>query len=171
MAIFITIEWICQPDLQGTIQNLILIIILHVVFLLCAIFWSLIIKFLLKHPSTNFLNLSSPPTIRPNGHFFLQSSLNQKKPSDIHWEMSWAIFRQIRRFKCNTCRKSTMWIFVTKMFMKLLPFATQLKIRRPRLYQTLHCPACSDDHVESVAHIQGSARIRSDQDFGDPIRI
>ena len=46
-----------------------------------------------------------------------------------------------------------MWTFVLKMFMKLLPLATHLKLRRPRIYQYLKCPSCADDQVESVSHI------------------
>ena len=73
--------------------------------------------------------------------------------SDINWNTSWDIFKQLRGFKCDTQKKASWWTFAAKMFMKLLPLASQLKLRRPHLYQNLYCPACSDCHVESVSHL------------------
>src|SRR5271163_1201366 len=73
--------------------------------------------------------------------------------SDVNWNTSWAIFRQLRGFKCDTRKKASWWSFAAKMFMKLLPLASQLKLRRPQLYGNLYCPACSECHVETISHL------------------
>jgi hypothetical protein len=57
----------------------------------------------------------------------------------IDWKITWLIFYYYKRFHCISMRINQLWTFIAKLFHKLLPLGSVLKLRKLELYEELQC--------------------------------
>jgi len=71
---------------------------------------------------------------------------------NVHWAVSWTLFKAHSYFRCNSGKKNVFWVFAIKLFTKILPLGKELKRRQPTLYQDLGCPSCNRTS-QRISHI------------------